>query len=63
MPKDIPADPKSFYKNEWENWGIFLGTGTIATKYSFFWPYEKAKKFLKKINLKNENQFYNLKKK
>ena len=31
FPKDIPANVSQKYKNEWEGWGIFLGTGFVAT--------------------------------
>lgn len=29
-PADIPADPETFYKSEWQGLGAFLGTGTVA---------------------------------
>jgi hypothetical protein len=27
FPKDIPVSVEDVYKNEWEGWGNFLGTG------------------------------------
>lgn len=44
----VPSNPDKFYK-EWEGWGTFLGTGTIAPQCKEFMPYKKAKTFL--INL------------
>jgi hypothetical protein len=32
FPKDIPCGVSRAYKNEWESWGVFLGTGNIANK-------------------------------
>jgi hypothetical protein len=26
VPKDIPKQPESFYKSQWQGWGTFLGT-------------------------------------
>ncbi len=31
LPKDVPKNIENIYPNEWEGWGIFLGTGNIAT--------------------------------
>ncbi|MBJ9920663.1 integrase repeat-containing protein [Burkholderia cenocepacia] len=29
-PSNIPSNPQTIYKSEWQGWGRFLGTGTVA---------------------------------
>ncbi len=48
FPKDFPSHPSQYYKEEWENWGEFLGTGYIALKHRKFVSYEEASNFAKK---------------
>jgi len=63
-PKDIPGNPQRTYKNKgWASWSDFLDTENIAYKYKTWWSYEKAKKYLHKLKLKNEGEFYSLYKK
>ena len=38
-------------------WGDYLGTGRIADRDKIFLSYEKAKKYIKKFNLKNNNEW------
>lgn len=33
LPVNIPGDPREVYKDQWNGWGDFLGTGRIATFY------------------------------
>ena len=40
LPKDIPKAPSIFYKEEWIDWGEFLGSGRIATQ-DIGWSIEK----------------------
>lgn len=57
-PKDIPAGPSGFYKNQgWQNWGDWLGTETIATKSNEYMSFTDARKFIHSLQLKNEKEW------
>jgi hypothetical protein len=59
IPDNIPLNPSQAYANNgWISWGDFLG-GRETRKW---WPYERSKKFLKKFNLKNKDDFKKFKK-
>jgi len=53
-PDDIPNFPNQVYKNKgWvgiENW---LGNGRIATKNRKYRPFKEAREFVRKLGLKN----------
>ncbi len=51
-PLFLSSNPERTYKNKgWVSYGKFLGTGTIAAKYTKFETFEKAKKIVQKQNL------------
>jgi len=53
-PIDIPSSAHNIYKDKgWESWGNFLGSDTVCSNKKTFRPYEKAKKFVNTLNLKN----------
>jgi hypothetical protein len=58
-PDNIPYNPYFFYKrkNEWIGWGDFLGTGNIAPINREYLPYEEAKEFVHKLNLKKTKEW------
>jgi hypothetical protein len=45
-PDNIPSLPSSYYKEKWINWGDWLGTNNVATKYVSF---EDAKNIVRKL--------------
>lgn len=45
-PNNIPSLPSSYYKEKWINWGDWLGTNNVATKYVSF---EEARNFVRKL--------------
>lgn len=45
-PNNIPSLPSSYYKEKWINWGDWLGTNNVATKYVSF---EEAKNIVRKL--------------
>jgi len=53
FPLDIPKDPTKSYKKEWVSWGDFLGTGSVQNQQKKFWSFEKAKKYVHQLGLKN----------
>ena len=58
FPKDISAGVMRTYKNEWESWGVFLGTGRVANQLKKYRTYEEAKKYGQSLELINRNEWY-----
>jgi len=56
-PKDIPANPSSVYAKEWKGWGDWLGTGIIATWKREYLPFEKAREFVRSLNLQSDEDW------
>ena len=59
LPKGVPSRPYVVYKNKgWVSWGIFLGTGSLYNIARKFWPFKKARAYVRKIaiqyGIKNE---------
>jgi hypothetical protein len=48
----IPYNPYVTYKNEWEGWGEFLGTGRIQDNQKQYMSFEDARKWARSLNLK-----------
>ncbi len=59
FPQDIPKAPHATYKDQWENWGEWLGTGTIAVFNRIYRPYESSKEFIHTLRLKSGAQWSN----
>jgi superfamily II DNA or RNA helicase len=58
-PRDLPRDPYDVYKKKgWKNWGDFLGTGSVANYFKKYVEYKKAKNFIKKLNFKNQKEWF-----
>lgn len=53
-PNNISSSPRSTYKKEWINISDWLGTGFYG-----FLPFEEARDFVRKLNLKNELEWKN----
>ncbi len=53
-PEDIPSSPESVYKEEWEGWGIFLGTGNKQNRWR---PYAKAQVHVQSLGIKTEREY------
>ena len=58
FPIDIPINPDTTYKKNWKSWGDFLGTKNTATREKKYKSYVYAKKYAHKLNLKNQNEWY-----
>lgn len=50
-PIDIPRAPNTVYA-EWRGWGHWLGTGRVANQDRLYLPFEEAREFVRKLNLK-----------
>jgi hypothetical protein len=58
LPADIPANPSNTYsKKGWKGFGDWLGTGTIATRYREFLPFEEARAFVHALKLKSQKEW------
>lgn len=56
-PIDIPSNPSKAYKNEWNGWGDFLGTGVVAHTKKQFKPFVEARIFARQLSLKSKNEW------
>ena len=62
LPNNIPKTPGVAYKNKgWISWGNFLGGGILSNleKSKQHLPFEEAKEFVHKFNLKSCEEFEN----
>ena len=57
-PDDIPQKPERTYKKEWKGYGDWLGNGTVATQNRVYRPFKEAREFVRKLGLKNANEWY-----
>ena len=58
-PSNIPSVPKNTYKNSgWSGWGDFLGIDDYKPKDEDWMPFNKARAFVRKLGLKNVNEWY-----
>ena len=58
IPDDIPANPRRVYKEQgFTTMGDWLGTGRIANFNRTYWPFLKAKNFVRKLKLKTREQW------
>jgi len=57
-PEDLPQNPDHVYNNKgWEGWGLFLGTGRIASKNIKYRNFKDARKYIRALGLKNINEW------
>ena len=63
LPPDIPLTPHYVYKNKgWKSFGDWVGTFSVATQLREYKEFEVARKFVRKLELKNAlewNKFCN----
>lgn len=58
MPVDIPANPDQTYENKgWISWGDWLGTKAISNRLREYRTFEDARKFVRRLNLKNNSEW------
>lgn len=50
-PADIPASPRNVYRDQWQGWGDWLGTGNIAPVSRQFRPFAEARAFARTLGL------------
>ncbi len=58
MPDDIASNPNVSYKDKgWLNWGDWLGTGSIASGHREYRPFEEARHYVRRLNLKSYTEW------
>jgi hypothetical protein len=55
-PIDIPRNPQQVYE-EWQGWGDWLGTGTLAPGEKVFMPFVEARDYVRSLGLKSSTQW------
>ena len=55
-PDNIPTNPTRTYKNDWTNWGDWLGTGNAHKKE--FLPFKEAREFARSLELKKGSKWF-----
>jgi superfamily II DNA or RNA helicase len=59
LPSDIPTAPYQVYcASGWQNWGDWLGTGSIATFLKHYRSFEEARAFARGLGLKSSSDWY-----
>jgi len=57
LPMDIPTSVEFVYKNEWEGWGKFLGTGRVASQEIIYRSYQEAKQYAQQLKLRSREEW------
>jgi hypothetical protein len=57
LPKDIPANPRSYKGKGWVSMGDWLGTGTVASWLRQYRSFGEARKFVHQLRLKNVEEW------
>ena len=53
-PDNITSNPRAVYKDEWQGWGDFLGTGNICSRDRVFLSFEEAREFIRSLKLSGD---------
>src|SRR5436305_2913802 len=56
-PRDIPSAPERVYCGEFQGWGDWLGTGTIAPFNREYRSFTEARAFVHTLHLKNREEW------
>jgi len=56
-PFDIPSNPNTIYRVEWEGWGNFLGTWNISNKDKVYRSFDEARAFARNLKLKSGTEW------
>jgi superfamily II DNA or RNA helicase len=57
IPINIPSNPQRTYKDEWVNWGDWLGTFNVHGRDLPFLRFEEARNYVRNLNLKNQKEW------
>lgn len=56
-PENIPLKPYDVYKDQWQDWGHFLGTNTVASYNMEYRKLEDALDFVHKLKFSNRKEY------
>lgn len=56
-PKNLPANPREFYKPLWRGWGYWLGSDRIANQNKKYYSFTQARKFVHSLKLKSRTEW------
>ena len=56
-PTDIPASPRNVYRDQWQGWGDWHGTGNIAPVSRQFRPFDEARAFARTLDLRGSEDW------
>ena len=59
LPDGIPTSPERTYKNEGFSMGDWLGTGNVSNQNKEFLPFEEARDYVRRLNLKSGSEWKN----
>ncbi len=57
LPDDIPANVYNVYRNDWTEWGDFLGSGYVANQKRSYRPFTEARKWARDQGLKSQSDW------
>ena len=58
-PSNIPANPNDVYKNDWNSWGEYLGTGNVREKD--FLSYKEAQEIVQQAGIETQKEYFSWK--
>ena len=58
----IPSGPRKLYKKEWNGWGDFLGTNSVALISKEFYSYEECSNFVISKGIKSKREYQKIRK-
>ena len=56
-PINIPSHPNRNYKEQWNGWGVFFGTGRVANQNKQYRSFIDAKEFVRSLKLKSKEEW------
>jgi superfamily II DNA or RNA helicase len=56
-PTDIPSNPDNYYKGQWQSWGDWFGTGTIAPKDRVYRRFEDSRIYVHSLGLRSISEW------
>jgi hypothetical protein len=58
LPADIPSNPNKFYREEWQGYGDWLGTGNVSNQHKQFLSFAEAREVAHALHLPSAKAWY-----
>lgn len=55
--RPLPSKPQEVYAQDWTSWAEFLGSASRVGRAEEFWPFEKARKYVRGLSLSTKSEF------